>query len=209
MRKNDIRRLLGPGRQIIFEVGSADGSDTVEFVNEFGEDLEIHCFEPEPKNISIGVKRIPVRTGKLFRGVLSDIDGFVEFNRSRTDNEADLCLSGSILPPKEHLNRWPSIIFDNKIKVKSTTMDHYCHLNGVSHIDFIWADVQGAELQMVRGGVQILRENVRYLYTEYSNEELYKGQSTLAQILHFLGEHWIVSHDFKTDVLLRNTRFRG
>ncbi|MEN9248224.1 MAG: hypothetical protein Q6L50_08560 [Gloeomargarita sp. GMQP_bins_120] len=37
--------------------------------------------------------------------------------------------------------------------------------------DFIWADVQGAEVDLIQGGLQALA-NTRYFYTEYANTEL-------------------------------------
>jgi hypothetical protein len=45
---------------------------------------------------------------------------------------------------------------------------------------------------------------VKYLYTEYSNDEIYEGQASLNQILAALGSNWRIVHDFKTDILLEN-----
>jgi FkbM family methyltransferase len=126
------------------------------------------------------------------------------FNRSRTNNSDDLSYSGSIKKPKNHLNIWPFIIFDNSVEVKTITLDTYCKNHNIDFIDFIWADIQGAELDMINGGLHMFSNKVKYLYTEYSNDEIYEGQASLNQILAALGSNWRIVHDFKTDILLEN-----
>ena len=136
--------------------------------------------------------------------MVSDFNGELEFNRSRTDNPSDLSYSGSIKKPKEHLNEWPFIKFDDTIKVNSTTLDKYCEDNDVDIIDFIWADVQGAEKNLIDGGSGMLKNGVRFLYTEYSNKEYYEGQVNLAKLSELLGDDWELVQDFNTDALFKN-----
>jgi len=57
MNKQDIYNLINKKNPTIFEIGCADGKDTIEFINTFGE-LNIFCFEPEPKNINLVKQRI-------------------------------------------------------------------------------------------------------------------------------------------------------
>ena len=52
MDKRKIKELINKNTPTIFEIGCADGKDTQDFINTFS-DLEIYCFEPEPKNIEI------------------------------------------------------------------------------------------------------------------------------------------------------------
>lgn len=203
MDKNRIKELVNKKNPTIFEIGCADGQDTLEFIRVFG-DVTIHCFEPEPKNIDIVKSSVHYSNHNLFEGVVSDFNGELEFNRSRTDNPSDLSYSGSIKKPKEHLNEWPFIKFDDTIKVNSTTLDKYCEDNNVDIIDFIWADVQGAEESLIVGGKKMFKDKVRYLYTEYSNKEYYEGQANLVQLTSIIGDNWEVVQDFGTDVLLKN-----
>lgn len=206
MNKTSIMNLVNKKNPVIFEIGCADGKDTEEFLATFNNEVEIHCFEPEPKNISIVESRAFPKNHHLFRGVMSDVDGQIIFNRSRTDNPEDLSYSGSIKKPIKHLDYWPQIKFDQQILIDSITLDTYCKQKEISLIDFIWADVQGAEENLISGGKITFQDKVRFFYTEYSNEELYENQSSLSRILDLLGPSWQVLHDFKTDVLLKNTR---
>ena len=203
MNKLEIKNLINKDNPIIFEIGCADGGDTLDFINTFN-DLTIYCFEPEPKNIRLVKEKINYGKHHLFEGVISDVNGELEFNRSRTDNPDDLSYSGSIKKPKEHLNEWSFIKFDEKIMVKSITLDSFCEENNIGLIDFIWADVQGAEENLIIGGLKTLNTKVRYFYTEYSNKEYYEVQLTLNSLLNLLGDSWELVKDFGSDVLLKN-----
>lgn len=210
MNKEEIKNLIGDSKytkKIIFEIGCADGGDTIDFVEKFKEfDFDMYCFEPEPTNIEIFKNRKFHNNIHLFEGVVGDVDGVVEFNRSRDVNcDHALRYSGSINQPKEHLNEWPSIIFDERINVQMTTLDHFCREKSINYIDFIWADVQGAEDKLIKGAKNILK-NTKYLYTEYSNKEYYSGQIGLKNIIDLISSDWVIVKDFGTDVLLKNKK---
>ena len=85
-------------------------------------------------------------------------------------------------------------------------LDTWAAEQAVDSIDFIWADVQGAEVDLIKGGRATLGKT-RYFYTEYSNRELYAGQIDLKTLLKSLPEFEVV-HRYETDVLLRNRRIR-
>lgn len=89
--------------------------------------------------------------------------------------------------------------------VSTRRLDTWAADEGVDSVDFIWADVQGAEIDLINGG-RVTLSNTRYLYTEYSNRELYEGQVGLKTLLKSLPEFEVV-HRFAHDVLLRNRRF--
>ncbi len=59
-----------------------------------------------------------------------------------------------------------------------------------------------AENLFIRGGQEALGKT-RYLYTEYSNRELYEGQVNLPQLLALLPDYEVVAR-YPGDVLLRN-----
>ena len=69
-------------------------------------------------------------------------------------------------------------------------------------IDFILADVQGAEGEMIRGGRKALART-RYLFTEYSDDQMYRGQPSLSEILAMLPTFRLLEL-WPDDVLLEN-----
>jgi hypothetical protein len=87
-------------------------------------------------------------------------------------------------------------------KVKCYKFDTYYKEVNPGIIDFIWADIQGAEIDMIEGGREALSKT-RYLYTEYSNSELYEGEIGLEEIMKKL-PGWSLVEDYGGDVLLKN-----
>ena len=63
----------------------------------------------------------------------------------------------------------------------------------------------GAEDLVFSGGKETLKRT-RYVYTEYSNHNLYEKQLNLREILELFGNDWEIIHDFDGDVLLRNIK---
>jgi hypothetical protein len=69
-------------------------------------------------------------------------------------------------------------------------------------VDFIWADVQGAESDLIEGASRLLA-STRYFYTEYSNSEWYEGQVTLPGLVQMLPDFDLLRR-YQMDVLFRN-----
>lgn len=78
--------------------------------------------------------------------------------------------SSSMLPLGSHLETYPDITVTRTYIVDAITVDAL-----KVDCDFINLDIQGAELEALKGATRTL-QNVRYLYTEISTDELYTGQ---------------------------------
>jgi FkbM family methyltransferase len=180
-----------------FELGAHEGTDTAWLAGLPG--VNLYAFEPDPRN------NPPIRTNvKLYRMAVSDQDGTAPLILSKEGWGRQWTHSSSIKLPKNHLIRYP-VSFGESIPVRTTTLDTFYRQHGFGTIDFIWADIQGAEAEMIRGGRQTL-SRTRYLYTEYSDDELYEGQPTLAKILEMLPDFRVVEV-WPDDVLFENRRF--
>ena len=90
--------------------------------------------------------------------------------------------------------------------METVALDTYRARAGLDLVDFVWADIQGAEADMIRGGRATLART-RYLFTEYADEELYEGQATLSEILALL-PGWRLVELWEEDVLLENGALR-
>ncbi|MBE9203863.1 FkbM family methyltransferase [Synechocystis salina LEGE 06099] len=172
-----LRQLLAKENPVILEIGCHNGSHTLWFLETF-HNPTIHCFEPDPR----AIKQFKQKLGdhpaiKLFEGAISDQTGIQTFFQSDGIN-SDWTCSGSLRKPTNHNEVHPQIIFEKTIEIPVETLDTYCQKNGLAQIDFIWMDVQGAEMNVFKGGKNTLN-NVHFLYTEYSNVELYQGQANL------------------------------
>ncbi|MDH4129336.1 MAG: FkbM family methyltransferase [Spirochaetota bacterium] len=205
--ENLIRNLVNKKNPIILEIGCNDGTHTNWIFNIFDQP-KIYCFEPDPRAIKRFNDVVKNKTDiKLYQLALSNKNGEIDFYKSSGNNDGltfqdGWDLSGSIRKPKYHLVLCPTVTFDNTIKVKSKTLDSWYEENEIEIIDFIWMDVQGAEIDIFSGGQHAISKT-RYIYTEYSNIEMYEGQKNLKYIVNYLKEFEIVER-YQSDVLLKN-----
>jgi FkbM family methyltransferase len=208
-----LKQIINTKNPVILEIGCYRGQDTKRFLNIFDE-IQLFCFEPDKKNIELFRRYIGDDSRcKLFETAISHIDGEITFYSSfgpKDEPLGELGLferkaSGSIRKPKFHLIAHPWCKFDNGTKVSSLRLDTWCEQNNINNIDLIWADVNGAELDMIDGATETLAKT-RYLYTEFSpSTELYEGGITKQQIIRLLVtfEEIMV---YKNNVLLKNKR---
>jgi FkbM family methyltransferase len=204
--------LLGRPDPIILEIGANNGMHTRHFMRVFPQ-AKIFAFEPDPRAIAKFKKRISDPRVVLFEGAIGAEDGEAEFHVSsglpptftpeQRQNFADgWDLSGSLRAPKTHTKIWPWCKFEKTIRVPVRTLDSWTCENGIERIDFIWADTQGAEGDLVAGGRNTLART-RFFYTEYSNNEWYEGQPNLATLAAMLPGFDIVTR-YSMDVLFKN-----
>lgn len=203
LQPDRIRELIRSESPLILDIGSNDGEHTQMFLDLFPY-ARVYAFEPEPVAIDLFRKRVTDPRATLVTKAVSNRDGDVTFHRSggRPTPEwpgVTWHYSGSIRHPKNHLRRYPWCHFERHTTVSSIRLDSMVFDRT---IDLIWADVQGAEADLILGGLETLK-HTRFLYTEFSNEELYEGQPTLKQITTCLPDFDVVEV-FSDDVLLKN-----
>jgi FkbM family methyltransferase len=200
----DIKKVLtGIDRPIVFELGVNTATDTERLIDELKPSKYIG-FECDPHYIAIiKEKQLPIQ---LVEAAVAARNGTTILYQSFIADEH--AGSSSIRKPKNHLKEFTHVEFPNTTRVKTVSLDSFCAVEGIDHIDFIWVDIQGAEIDMIRGGQKTLSQT-RYMLTEYSNNELYEGQVGQAQLLRALPGKWRVLKDYKSDVLLENLYYKG
>ena len=152
--------------------------------------------------------------GSRFRATLFEIaigshNGTATFHMSGLKTEqpgrTDWFDSGSLRKPKRHLEVYPWVSFDRTLEVTVQTLDSWTASQNMDRIDFIWADIQGAEVDLIKGATESLKRT-RYLYTEYNDQELYEGQVGLDEIGRMLPDFRLRKR-YSEDVLLENKAF--
>jgi len=188
----------------IVELGANDGYHTgllAQFAASFGRRWQYVALEPDPRlrpSIPPGVQFVPY--------AVAATDGEAEFHLSSGGTpEGDRYTgSSSLRQPTETIFRcWPHMRFEAPIKVKTVTLNTLYAQFSLDHVDFIWCDVQGCEIDVVRGGMEAL-SRTKYFYTEYCDAELYTGQGFLADLVEELKPIMHIHTDFKGDVLFEN-----
>lgn len=96
---------------------------------------------------------------------------------------ADNGQSTSLLEPGTHLVHHDTVHFVDERQVTTTTIDA---LGGEAFApDYLALDIQGAELDALRGAIQTL-QSVRWVYAEVNTEAVYKGCALLDEVDEFL-----------------------
>lgn len=194
LRKNKsyIGTLL-PNNPIIVEAGAHTGTDTVDMANRWP-NAQIHAFEPVPSLFKILTKNTSHFPNVIRHQLaLSDKTGSSTMHISEGSSDA----SSSLLEPKDHLKIHPTVTFDKEITVKTVTLDKWANDNQIKRIDFMWLDMQGMELRMLKKS-RIVFPSVGLLYTEINLTENYSGTSLYPEY-----KKWLHSHEM--ELLVENT----
>jgi FkbM family methyltransferase len=201
---------------VIFEFGTCDGQHTnimCSILKQMNKKFKYHAFEGDPRIITNfwRINANHVTDIKLNESAIGNVDGEVIFNlsggvESREGHFVQEFYGSSSIRKPAKVNTsegWPDMTFEETV-VKCIKFDTYYNEVKPGIIDFIWADVQGAEVDLIDGGQEALSKT-RYLYTEYSNDELYEGEIGLEEIMKKLPD-WSIVEDYGSDILLKNNK---
>jgi FkbM family methyltransferase len=200
-----VKNHFNDKEKVVFEIGAHRGESSYNIIESLSPIKSYHAFEPDYRNIEQLKKQLKKYSfSKCNFFAIGSYDGETNFYHSGGVNSLsnDWSASSSIKSPKLAIEENPWLNFDRVSKVDIMTLDTYCKINLISEIDFIWADVQGAEEDLILGGVDILR-NTKFLFTEYCDFERYENEIDKNKILELLSG-WKLIYDFGTDIFLVN-----
>jgi FkbM family methyltransferase len=169
----------------LFEIGSCEGEDSIRLRRKYPK-ARIYTFEPLPGNIEkikTNFQKYAAKNINLFKLAMSNKDGKATFyvssghpeDRPKEEDWDYGNKSSSLLRPKKtkQIHRW--LKFKDKIKVKTRRLDSFCDEACIDKIDFIFIDVQGAELMVLKGAGDLLKK-VGMIWMEVESVELYNHQ---------------------------------
>jgi FkbM family methyltransferase len=180
-----------PDDPVIVEAGAHIGRDTMRLAHAWPRG-HVHAFEPVPavyaqlrRNVA---RQQNVTTYPLAAGVA---DGAATLHISGGASDG----SSSLLAPAAHLDVHPDVTFAEEIEVRAVTLDSWATTNRIGRVDFLWLDLQGAELGVLRAAPRVL-EGVRAIQSEVSLLETYAGVTTYGPYREWLAEQGFdVSHE--------------
>ena len=121
----------------------------------------------------------------VYNAVITDTDDEeIIFNISNNGQ------SSSVLEFGTHSKAYPSIVYVNKIRQKSITIDTFFERNNIdaSKYNFWNFDIQGAELLALKGATQSIKY-AKAIYLEVNQQELYKKCGLVQEIDTFLSQY--------------------
>ena len=111
--------------------------------------------------------------------LLGASDGEVTFNIANNGQ------SSSVLQLGTHKERHPEVHYVEEKVLQMRTLDDVAAEWGVIGFNFLNLDLQGYEIEALKGAERVLRE-VDYIYTEINVDELYLGCARLEELDEFL-----------------------
>ncbi len=183
--KEFIRTYL-PQSPIIIEAGAHIGRDTLKMAT-LWPDSKVYAFEPVPELY----EQLKERTKELanvhcFQFALSNEKGVATMQVSTGASTA----ASSLLEPYEYKKDRPNVLF-HPISVPTITLDQWAQEHGVARIDFLWLDMQGHELTVLKAS-PVIFSTAKALLIEASLTERFKDNPLYDEIL-----SWVEAQGFK------------
>jgi FkbM family methyltransferase len=179
---------------VIFDIGSRDCEQSIEFYKAFP-NSKIYAFECNPNTIEICKKNIEPYGDRitLIEGAVCDYDGNITFypiNQEKTLTTWKDGNPGASSIFKSNGKYTIETYVQDEIITQCHRLDSIMSKYGISNVDIIWMDLQGAELLALKGLGNYL-QNVKYIHTEVSYKEMYSGQVMFEEL-----NNYILSNDF-------------
>ncbi len=139
---------------------------------------EIHLFEPQSSCFSVLQKKFGQnKTITLHNFALGSQTETSILNLGSGDGQAS-----SILQPQLHNKLYPYIEFTKSENIEIKRFDQL----DLGNVDFLNIDIQGFELEALKGCEKFLEDNIHYIYTEVNRKHVYKNCALIQEIDEYL-----------------------
>ena len=193
--KKELQKIFEKGEpKVIFDIGACEGEDSIRYSFLF-KTATIYSFEPLPDNYNKCLNNFAKFTNNRIRSfqlALSSSDGSAKFYVSSGNPDGVIQSdwdygnkSSSLYPPDTSYKQFEWLKFEKQIEVKTQTISSFCLDQSIQKIDFIHMDVQGAELDVLKGIGSILN-TITAIWLEVENISMYEGQPLKNDIEEFM-----------------------
>jgi FkbM family methyltransferase len=201
-KETDFLRSIIKQDQVCIDIGACFGWYTVLFSDLVRETGHVHAFEPLSSNYQVLAQNVELNNA---RNVTLNEIALDESSGERELFLPDIGVSGSF---KLHTydRSYSQLLSETK------TLDAYCEDKKIGRIDFIKADVEGAELGVIKGAMETIMRHKPVLMLEiqesstklfgYTPTEMFELLRQLGYFAHFISEQGRleVVRDFSQDL---------
>ena len=203
----EIKKYLKKKPKVILDIGSFNARDAVLMAKECP-NSKVFAFECNPKAIELCERHIKESKVNvvLEKMAVSKMTGETCFFQASWDAARG---ASSIY---DSSGLYDKILPFNmkKIKVNSTRIDDWAKTNNIENIDIVWADVQGAEVEVFESFGDLLK-NVKVIHSEVLFKKIYNDCSLYEDLKKLLERNGFVElsleespNGYWTDVIYVN-----
>ncbi|HVM87590.1 MAG TPA: FkbM family methyltransferase [Puia sp.] len=184
--------LLKKNAKIIFDVGANRGDVSEKYFQLFPS-AKIYAFEPFPECFENLQQRFEsIRNINCVQMAISSKKEAKDFFVNRSADTNSLYKSNSIGLSSDKLVENVSTI-----QVNCISIDEFCEENNIQNIDILKMDIQGGELNALKGAVKLLKDQrIKLIYSEVFFVEQYIAQPLFEDISFFLRDFGYHLQDF-------------
>lgn len=168
--------LLSPGMTVL-DVGSNFGWYTALFSHLVGPTGRVHAFEPLPAAFAETTETVELNRlsqATVHNVAVSDSPGNLVFSLDPKRSEIASALEGAT--------------GTERVECRTTTLDHFIAESGLEEVHLVKVDVEGLELEVLRGADELLRNQGPVLSLEFAGYLLRSRGLAPDVILSFLKE---------------------
>ncbi|MCH2232342.1 MAG: FkbM family methyltransferase [Crocinitomicaceae bacterium] len=170
-----IRKKLKKRSPVIFDCGANIGLYSLNLAKLYP-NAQIHSFEPLTYNFEIFKNNITLNS---FNSIVANQLG-VGSKNEELDIKFGAKKSGASLYENDFNN-------EGSETIKITTIDNYCTQNNISEIDLIKIDIEGAEMEALRGAETTLKKSKScIIVAEVIEQHLKAAKSSTKEVFEFL-----------------------
>lgn len=199
-------KVVSENPSVIFDIGCYDGGDSIRFSTSYPKS-KVFSFEASPLRES-GLKVTSEKYNFTLIGkAVNDTDGLCRFYDSLVDDER-VDAQGSMFKHTDfYKTKYPRIKQKKDfVEIPCITIETFCKENNINNIDLAHIDVEGAEINVIRGFKDILP---KMIFIETLGDEMFFG-GTKSDELHelLLSMQYFLAKDLKTDRLYIQKNFK-
>jgi FkbM family methyltransferase len=193
-KKNELeflKQIYGLKELLIYDVGANSGIMIDKYLSIFP-NISIHAFEPYDDYVQKLNKKYEKNEKIIINNyALSDIEDSKIFNINKSVDTSSFLTS-----KKTGLNSDEAVKTINQILVHQTTIDKYATKNNHNKIHILKLDIQGSELNALKGAEIMLKENkIDFIFSETYFVEQYENQPSFFDISNYLLSFGYVMQD--------------
>jgi FkbM family methyltransferase len=175
----ELNKFWGVNPEFVLHVGAHTGEES-ESYNSLG-CQKTTWIEAQPDKVHYLKKTLDSKKNVVIEAAVWSEDG-INLNLKVTSNSE----SSSLLSFGSHSESYPDITVESEIQIVTKTLDSL--LSPSELFDFVNLDIQGAELQALRGFTKFLPA-VKWIYMEVNEKHLYQDCALINEVDNFLRDY--------------------